>query len=116
MKLSFEGPEMSIHLASRASKSLAVRWGRADSAAKAFKSRRVSEKGASHGLQYVRAPDRMAQPRAFVHEHACPARGSRLQEAGRGRSALEGDPGPRRFEEEGEGRGPMEHVHAAELA
>ena len=68
------------------------------------------------GLQYVRPPEGMAQPRAVVHDQACPARGADLQAAGRRRPALEGDPGPGGPEEEGPRRGPVEHVHAAVVA
>ena len=68
------------------------------------------------GLQHVRPPEGMAQPRAVVHDQACPARGADLPAAGRGRPALEGDPDPGGSEEEGEGRRSVEHVHAAVLA
>src|SRR5580698_4372652 len=65
------------------------------------------ERGASHGLHDVGTADRMAQPRAGLHEQARSPCGADLQAAGRGRRALEGDPDPRRAEEEGKGRRPL---------
>ena len=52
---------------------------------------------------------------SFMND-ACPSRGADLRQAGCGGPALEGDPDPRGSEEEGEGRRPLEHVHAAERA
>src|SRR5438105_15472906 len=69
-----------------------------------------------HGFQYVGSPEGMARPGAVVHDKACAARGADLPAAGRGRRALEGDPGGRGVEKEGACRGAVEHVHAAILA
>ena len=52
---------------------------------------------------------------SFMTKHVRPAVPI-YQQAGRRGRALEGDPDPRGPEEEGEGRRPLEHVHAAVLA
>ena len=52
---------------------------------------------------------------SFMTKHVRPAVPIYNEQDARGR-ALEGDPGPRGAEEEGEGRRPLEHVHAAERA
>ena len=52
---------------------------------------------------------------AFMNTHVRPAVPI-YEQAGRGGPALEGDPDPGGTEEEGEGRRPLEHVHAAERA
>ena len=52
---------------------------------------------------------------SFMTKHVRPAVPIYQQQDAE-RRALEGDPDPRGPEEEGEGRGPLEHVHAAVLA
>src|SRR5262249_46468309 len=114
MKLSFEGPEMSIRRLIAKRKIPCGEW-EAGGQCGPMNSQSQS-RGAPHELRYVRKAKGLAESRAGVHEDACPPRGSGLREAGCGGPALEGDPDPRGTEEEGEGRRPLEHVHAAERA
>src|SRR6185295_19355592 len=128
MKLSFEEREMSIHVCERiafpASPDCHRRRNPQNGLRVTGRGRTVRPnefekpraRGAPHELRYVRKAKGMAEPRAGVHEDACPPRGSDLRQAGCGGPALEGDPDPRGTEEEGEGRRPLEHVHAAERA
>src|SRR6185437_3378692 len=109
MKLWFEGCDVNRRSAMALARGR--RW--ADSAAKQFWK---TGRGASHGLHDVGTADRMAQPRAGLHEQARSPGGADLQAAGGRGCALEGDSDPRGSEEEGQGRGPLEHVHAAERA
>src|SRR5512138_3769440 len=101
MKLSFEEAEMSIHVCERiafsAGPTVAISREMAcePPAAGGQCGPKISEatsRGASHELRYVREADGMAEPRACVHEDACPSRGSDLRPAGCRGSALEGDP------------------------
>ena len=57
----------------------------------------------------------LGRVQAFMTKHVRPAVPIYKQQDAEGR-ALEGDPGPGGPEEEGQGRGPLEHVHAAERA
>src|SRR5256885_8273002 len=112
MKLSFEGLEMSIRRLLTKRKMPCGEW----EAGGQCGPTEAQSRGAPHELRYVRKAKGMAGPRAGIHEDACPPRGADLRQAGCGGPALEGDPDPRGTKVEGEGREPLEHVHAAERA
>ena len=62
-----------------------------------------------------RQKDWLNRVQSFMTKHVRPAVPIYKQQDAEG-GALEGDPDPRRPQEEGEGRRPLEHVHAAVLA
>ena len=62
-----------------------------------------------------RQKDWLDRVQSFMTKHVRPAVPIYKQQDAEGES-LEGDPDPRRPQEEGEGRRPLEHVHAAVLA
>ena len=92
---------------------LAVNRRRGDSAANNF-SKQCEERPMDFNMS-DRQREWLNRVQSFMHNHVRPAVPI-YQQAGRRGRALEGDPDPGGFEEEGEGRRTLEHVHAAVVA
>src|ERR1700742_3262454 len=92
------------HATSRARSVLRERAGR-----RRVRPTNLEPEGASDGFQLVAEAAGVAGAGAELHAEARPSGGSDLQAAGRRGRALEGDSDPGGSEEEGAGRGPLEH-------
>src|SRR5689334_14892088 len=76
MKLSFEDREMSIR---RLDAKRKIPCGEREAGGQCGPTNSEAQRrGASHELRYVRKAKGMAEPRAGVHEDACPSRGADL--------------------------------------